>query len=394
METTINTYQRKLNNRIDENKTKIRYKDLVEDIAKELAEKLTDFPRLPKSTNGIDIYTEACTYILCKEYMDNIENYEFSLFKDSKLPIYQIINVLEEHPYLINLIHRNITNNEWDVYRKKILEEIQIMYGKRLKPSELENICNIEKDEFANKKHSLIHRFHYFMGLDFDEQNVSIKFGDIMNVVGDDCCLLIPHLTEGVKDSSITIYKQIERINKALILNEEKVKRLQHIIIPERIYHYENNYEVIYPDKKIFCVCLSYDDSSDLVKCTFSLATQRFPIKFLDRYVNGACPRTLLPRDIEIYLQEWVFEKFGESRKSVADLERTLFMLQSIAQDNYTENIERCINGILRDRRLKDIMINKTEEDIFFTYVHGLRLLNNPSKGDVVKYIRSYLVDE
>ena len=394
MENTINTYQRKLATALEGIKTKISYKELVEPIAIELASKLTDFPRLEKNMNGIDIYTEACTYILCKEYNDNIENYEYTLLKDSKLPLYQIINVVEEHPYLINLLYRNVTNDEWDMYRKKILEEIQIMYGKRVKPSELEIICNIERNEFDNKRHSIIHRFHYFMGLDFEEKNVSIKLGDIYNVVGDYACLLIIHVSKGVSPDSVVIYKQIEKISKGMILNEDKVRRLQHIRQLEKVYVYENDYEIIEPENNTFYVCLCYDDSGDLIKCTFSLATQQFPIKFLKRYVDGACPRTLVQRDIDIYMQEWIFEKFGDSRKSVEDLERILFILQSIAQDNYSDNIERCINSILRDRRLKDVMINNVEEDIFYTYVHGLKLLNNPTKGDVVRYIRDYMIDE
>ena len=368
------------------------YKDAVLPSATKLAEELKEggvFPRPNFSKRyPVNLYTEACTHILIHEYLENIGNYEYSLFKDSQLPPYMIMSVLEEHPYLINLLHRNMTNSEWHSYRKKMLEEIQIAYGKRHSPSELEILCETEDtDDDA----SVIHKFHYFMGLSFTEEKVGIKYGKVLEIIGEEGGLLAVHISKGVQDRSIVMYRQIEKINKELILNAEKVKALNHVVFPEKIYEYDNDYEIINPSAKGFNICLCYDDAKEFSNCTFSLASEGFPMEFMKRYIEGACPKTLEERDIEIYLQEWFFERFGDARLPIEEFQKNVDTLQQIAQDNYSENIDICINNILKDERVKTVLINSTERGFFFTYIHGLKLLSKTRRSDVVEYVKDYL---
>ena len=224
MESLIEKTQEVLNKSIETIPKSIVYTTIVLDKVKPLVDKLIEtkeFPFIRRNPNVvIDVYVEACAQVLINEYVKNINNYEYSLYKDTVLPLVNVIEVLEEHPFLINLIHRNITYKEWDEYRHKILEEIKHTRDEHLNKSELELLCGVDTE--LNK--SVIHNFNYMMGLSFEETGVSITYNDLMEKIGDKNGLLILHISKGVLKDSIVIYKQIEKINKELILNPEKVR--------------------------------------------------------------------------------------------------------------------------------------------------------------------------
>ena len=393
MESLIEKTQEVLNKSIETIPKSIVYTTIVLDKVKPLVDKLIEtkeFPFIRRNPNVvIDVYVEACAQVLINEYVKNINNYEYSLYKDTVLPLVNVIEVLEEHPFLINLIHRNITYKEWDEYRHKILEEIKHTRDEHLNKSELELLCGVDTER--NK--SVIHNFNYMMGLSFEETGVSITYNDLMEKIGDKNGLLILHISKGVLKDSIVIYKQIEKINKELILNPEKVKKLRPIYMPETIYEYKDDYEVINPKAEGFNVALCYDDGKTLKDCTYSVSKFGYPMTFLQRYLDGACPRTLSSRDIDIYLQEWLFERFSDEHETEEAFAQFLFTLQHIAQDNYDENVDRCINKILKDDRLKKILPTEKERGIFYTYVHGLKMLSSTRMSDVVDYIKSYVGD-
>ena len=393
MESLIEKIQEDMNKSISTIPKVITYSSIVLLKIKPLVDKLMETKEFPDIVRNkdviIDVYVEACTQVLINEYVKNINNYEYSLYKDSIIPLRKIIEVLEEHPYLINLIHRNITYDEWDIYRNQILEEIKHTRDEHVNKSELEILCDI--DEVKNK--SVIHKFHYLMGISFDETGVSIGYDNMIEKVGYKHGLLIIHISKGVLKESVVIYKQIEKINKSLILNPSKVKRLRAITTPEKIYDYKNDYEVINPKSEGFNIAICYDDGKTLKDCTFSVSRFGYPMSFLQRYINGAVPKTLTYKDVDIYMQEWLFEKFSDDHDSGEDLNHFLFTLQHIAQDNYDDNVDRCINAILKDDRLMKIMPSEKERGIFYTYVHGLKLLSSTRMGDVVDYIKSYMGD-
>lgn len=389
----IEKIQKSFDESIETRPKALIYKNIVVKQIEGLVEQLLHTKNFPVVSNfmshSIDVYTEACTQILIKEYMDNIANYEFSLFNSTILPIHCIAMVLEKHPFLINLIHRNITIPEWNEYRTKIVDGLRTLHGAVSVKSTIELLCDV--NDYSPK--SVVHNFRYLMGLEFEEDNVSIKYSDIIEKAGTDIGLLILHISKGVQPASVVMYKRIEKINKSLILNEEKVKRFVPIVMPDTIYEYANDYEVINENAKGFVVCVCYDDAKSLVDCTFSMATTGYPIEFLQRYLKGAVPKTLEREDIDIYLQEWFFEQFSDPYPPLEDLQKMYETLGTIASDNYSENVDICINKIIADKRINDIMINQKERGIFNTYVHGLKLLSKPRKIDVVNYIKRYIGD-
>lgn len=390
----IEKIQDKMNKSIEVIPNTIDYDVVVGSVVEPLVKRLQstkDFPSIDRNSNAfIDVYVEACTRILIDEYVENINNYEYSLFKDSVLSLHAIINVLEEHPYLINLIHRNITVKEWDDYRKQIMDEINATRDEHMKKSELELLCTIE-DEMKETP-SVIHNFNYLMGASFAEDAVSISYKEMLEKVGDSGILVL-HISRRVLKEAVVIYKQIEKINKELILNVDKVKRLRPITYPDNIYDFKKDYEVINPKSKGFNIALCYDNGDTLEKCTYSVAKFGYPMTFLKRYLDGAVPRTLSLQDVKIYLQEWLFEKFEDVHDTEEDLARFVFTLQHIAQDNYDDNVETCIRNILKDERIKTLMPTEKERGIFYTYVHGLKILSSTRMGDVVDYIKSYVGD-
>ena len=396
MENDLNHIQRKFEeefkgiNKID----RLFYNKSVLPAAAKLADELNEFPKLSSRVDfPISIYIEACLKILVDEYMENINNYEFSLFRDSRVPFHMIVRVLDTHPYLINLLYRNMTDEEWCDYKEKILDELHVVFGERAPASELELLCRIPREEIINPNNSVLHNFHYFMGLTFEEDCVSIKYGKLLEQIGEESGLLVVHVSKRVVESSIVIYNQIDRINKTLILNPDKTKKLNYIRVPNKIYTYDNDYEILNKSSKGFYVCLCYDDAKELINCTFSLAKEGFPMEFMSRYIKGAIPKTLDKEDIDIYLQEWLFELFGDFPEPVEKLDKALLTLQNIAQDNYSDNIDKCIVSILKDKRLKEVIINEHEMGYFRTYIHGLKLLAKTRMVDVVEHVKRYLGD-
>ena len=215
----IEKIQEKLNKSIETVPKTIDYDVVVGSVIEPLVKRLEstkEFPSIDRKQNVfIDVYVEACTQILVNEYIENINNYEYSLFKDSTLSLHAIINVLEEHPYLINLIHRNITVKEWTDYCKQITDEIKATRDEHMNKSELELLCDVdmESKDMESKDTSVIHNFNYLMGTSYAEDSVSITYKEMLEKVGD-AGILILHISRRVLKEAVVIYKQIEKINK------------------------------------------------------------------------------------------------------------------------------------------------------------------------------------
>lgn len=395
MDSALNKLQESINKLLLNRPTEILYnKIIIEPIANicEEIRKTKKFPTIPsKVSSTIDIYTELCTMIMIEEYTEHVDDFEYSLFKDSILSIDLQLRVILAHPFLINILLRNITFKEWDKYREELLDRKQSLYGSSSTKTNIEQICEIGSDVLNNSKFSNIHKFHYFIGIDFKEELTSLTYDEMMRNIGENAALLAVHLSKKVPSNAVAIYNRIEKLNKELILNEKKVESLRAINIPKKIYTFDNDYEIINKDAKIFYIALCYDDNGTFSKCTFTLASNVFPISFLERYIEGAIPKTIEREIIDIYLQEWFFEKFGDATESLENLNKAYDMLHKIAHENYDENIDRCINKIIADSRVDEIMINEKERGIFNTYVHGLKILPRKRIGDVVTYLQMYL---
>lgn len=351
-----------------------------------------DFKYIDSSSiQPIDDYVEACTNILIEEYLFNIDNYEYSLHKDTIVPISMIAIVLRMHPYLINLFYRNMTDHEWMIYKEKILEGTHSVYGVG-KESEIDILC--QRTIKYNENDSAVHKFKYFIGLDFEPGNLNISFDDILTKVGSDCDIILVHLSRNAPNKSVVIYKNIVSNKKEIILNEDKVNALRTVLFAKRMYKGNKDYEIITAKSTAtkFAVVLCYDDASEMYECTLTLATPIMPHSFMERYLNGAVPRTLREENINVYLQEWYFEQLNDVKEDLTSLRKILMELRDIAMSNYDENIDICINNILKDAKLSKVLTNERDRAFFATYIHGMKsILKKHRMVDVVEYVRGYM---
>ena len=362
---------------------------------KELIDELKttkDFKFIDASTiQPVDKYVEACTNIIIEEYLTNINNFEYSLHKDTIVPINMVAVVLKTHPYLINLFYRNMTDVEWKQYKERIIEGMHSVYGPS-KKSEVEMLC--EQTIHYNDTDSAVHKFKYFLGLNFEMSNLNISYDEVLSKIGDDCDIVLVHLSRNAPDKSVVIYKNIVSNKKELILNEDKVKALRTVLFAKRAYEGDKDYEIITAKNKAtkFAVVLNYDDAIKLDKCTLTLATPIMPRSFMQRYLDGAVPSTIREDNINVYLQEWYFEQYNDVKEDMTSLRKALMDLRDIAISNYNENIDICINNILKDPKLSKVLTDERDRAFFATYIHGMKLiLTTRRMVDVVEYVRGYM---
>ena len=111
----------------------------------------------------------------------------------------------------------------------------------------------------------------------------------------------------------------------------------------------------------------------------------------MERFIDGACVRTLKETDINVYMQEWFFELYQDIKEEKEKLLIQNTTLRQISNDSFSDNIETTIKKILSHKKLKNVLQGSQDRDLFYTYVHGLKLLPAYDRRIVEDYISSYI---
>lgn len=393
----IKRTQQQLDSAISPRPKRLSYKQTVVPIISKLARELRSrkvFPLILETNNLIDAYVESCALLLIYEYLGHLNDTSFSIINDSIVPFQNILQVLEVHPYLLSIIQHNQTYEEWEAFKENAKETFVDMYGERadVLKSKFEKLIEIK--DIPKDKISSLQYFHYLIGFYFEDDKVSIKYKDLIDLYTDSTFVII-HLSHNVKDlKSIVTYNVIPSIRRNLILNPEKVESLKYIKYPETVVRRSEPYEIANHEtnNKTFIPVLCYDDNKNLEECTFTpcLLKHALPIEFMNRFINGATVSTLSETHINNYFQQWFFEKFQDHVESRESLIQVYTKITTLAAESYNPNPETCIKNILSHRFIDDLFTDKLDRDMFFTYANGIRLLPLYNKTTVIRHFQEY----
>lgn len=321
------------------------------------------------------------------------------------------------HPYFMQILCSNITNQEWIRYREELKNEYKNMYGDIQSNNQINNAIKLLSTNINpnNDNMSAIHQFRYFMGFNFNEEFTGVTFDHIRLL--QQRYYLVVNASYGVENNkSIVIYKNIER-RKNLLLSPDDVQKMNAFIMPEKIYEQKVPYYIcdnelsilddaqiksLDPSKK-FLTLLCYNDAEKIKDCNFSacfygnskiLSDNVISLKYLNRICNGAITNVVNNQDINVYLQEYYINALYENVKSINAFRKEYSTLQTIAKKHYNNNVERMVQSILHDPDLNGVIENKFDKDIFETYLYGINLLPSKDVNNVINYICSYISED
>ena len=360
------------------------------------------FPKIVNINQGIDVYVDSLMLILNGEYNNHLPKnvFNYRLAYDSVLPIYCIVYVLIKHPYFINIISSNLTREEWVKYKQELLEELMINYGETSGDPRIIRLRNIlEIDTFKDTNFSALHQFRYLIGFSFKEEFTGITYDQLPM----DKSLLIINLSyNNNKPESLVVYKNIQTNRRVLLLNDRNMYRYKPFILPETTIKTDEPYKLITKESSDTMVVLCYNNDTEMTKCFYSIAyfdgTQdgTIPNTFVERFINGASPFILQSEDIDNYVKDNTFKHFNEKTKDPNILLRENNIYAQIASESYDEDhndVSKTIQNIL-NHELLDSLMNKSELEIFKTYVYGLKILSTFNKTTVIEHIVSYNVSD
>jgi len=373
----------------------ISYESSIYSILKPIIIELNNSKKFPKINDigiGLDAYVEALMLILYHEYSTELPKniFTYTISKDTILPTYCIVYVLMKHPIFLSVINSNLTNDEWKQYKNKLLESITDNFGDINTNNDV-NLLKTRLKSSESSNLSAIHQFRYFIGFSFKEESTSIKYDRLPTEES----LLFVNISYNINNlDSIILYNTIPSIRRKLLLNVDKIDELFPFSYPDAVKAKEP-YQFIKKSNDKTMVILNYNTNENIKKSSFTVAyfngTNDGSINtdFVDKFIAGATPLILKPKDIESYMKQQIFKHFNEQKET--DLILVYNNLMKIASDSYDDSIEITIKNVLS--KIKNI-INDEELPVFTTYLHGLNTLIYYDKPTVIRYICNYISEE
>lgn len=354
---------------------------LCEELLKAIGKNPSTWPIILNTKNIIDIYYETIYYF----YVINIHD---KIIKN--IPIQLMIELMSYKPliYFINLMSR--TYEEIENYKKELLNSITDTYGKNnynKRISDLIELINLESINY--EKLSAISYFHYFIGFEFEAENIGVK--NIPNDKG----YIIVNITYNMKyneESTYVFRKSKERIGLKFLTEDvmEKFKPIEKIKThnPKKLIEKTNIKEENY-------IIFKYNNEN------FTVAKNILNENEAKRFIKGAIPIFITTEDFISYSSNLYYNnlqylisinnlndniKLPKYNKIYYEVISPIYEYYSDAKHfNYIKFVEKIIKHLNKD------YINEKEIPLLTFYLLNYNYTDDFNFIDFLAYLKEFI---